>query len=183
MREHVVSQNIAYHPDTKECHHCGVHYAVASTPQLINQYYLLLEQVYQKCFLESFQVSPKEHLYNNLHGNIVIAINESGKVVGGARLITSTPDFPCDLPLESNVLKLNKLFPHLNLSICAYSEWGRFVIDRDTPNKRLVSENIARFCVQLSVNKGSKYLFGLPTLSMKKRYEKLFQIWGYHLKN
>jgi hypothetical protein len=183
MREHVVSR------DMKSCSFVSersqannVRYAVASTPQLIDQYYQLLEEIGQNYISKNFKVTAQEHLLNNLYGQVIIAIDKNDEVVGGARIIVSSRDNRCDLPLESPSFKLRDRFPDMQLDDKTYAEWGRFVVCPGNKNKKSISENIARSCVSYAISNSVSYLFGAPILCMKKRYEEIFSNMGLDFK-
>ena len=174
MYEYVVAQNNDALKNSNEFYVDNVCYKIASTPSVILQYYNLLENIGQDYISKNFIVTSQEQLINNLYGKLIVAINSDGIVIGGARLILSTPKNRCLLPLESPSFKLDALFPDMNLKNKIYAEWGRFIVHPGVPNKKLISENIARMCVIQSYKLNAVYLFGMPILCMKQRYEEIF---------
>jgi hypothetical protein len=174
MYEYVGARKNDVLKNSNEFYVDDVCYKIASTPSVILQYYELLEKIYQEKFSKTFQVTAQEHWFNNRFGKIIVAIDDSNRVIGGARVIISSPANRCLLPLESKSLLLNDLFPEMNLNQCVYSEWGRYIVDPRIDNKSIVSENIARLCVRKSLEYGSQYLFGLPIVILKNRYETIF---------
>lgn len=180
MREHVVDQKVdpQLSVNKQRWKADSIRYVVASTPYMLSQYYQLLEDIGQNYISKGFKVTPQEHLINNLYGAVIVAINGYNQVIGGARVIISSPNNRCDLPLETSSFKLNNLFPEMNLDQVTYAEWGRFIAYPGIANKKTISENIAHKCVMYALEKGASYLFGLPILCMKERYEQIFSQMG-----
>jgi hypothetical protein len=174
MYEYVGARKNDVLKNSNEFYVDDVCYKIASTPSVILQYYELLENIGQDYISKDFIVTAQEQLINNLYGKIIVAINSDGILLGGARLILSTPENRCLLPLESSSFKLESLFPHMNLKNKIYAEWGRFIVHPGVPNKKRISENIARMCIIQSYKLNAAYLFGMPILCMKNRYEQIF---------
>jgi len=174
MREQLVAPQIQLHNRASDVYHVeSIHYTIANTPRLINQYYNLVVKMYRKLYCHNFEISAQEHLLNNLYGKIVVALDNHGDVIGGARVIISEPGNRCLLPLESIEFNLKQVLLDYNLNEIAYSEWGRFVILSTIENKAIISENIAKFCVNISLASGCHFQFGLTNDPLKNRIEDL----------
>lgn len=150
-------------------------YVYATDPMLIDQFYQLLEKIYQKYISKKFIVTPFEREFDKKFGRIVVALNEHGRVVGGSRIIISTLKNRCLLPLESPSLILQNKFPELELSRHNYSEWGRYIVEDNIPHKIIVSENIARMCIRVSLAYSCKYQFFITKYPLMIRLRRLFK--------
>ena len=159
-----------------------IRYGIARSQAMIEQYYDLLERIFKARFDANFNVTLSERLINQSQGLIIVAIDDSNKVVGGARIIRSKPESPCRLPLESSKVVLSKLFPKLQLNHKIYAEWGRFVRDPEQPRNACIAENIACIAVTIATKLGCEYLFAMPNIFMRSRYEEIFQKMGHEFK-
>ena len=140
-------------------------------------YYELLIKRYEATIVNQVSITKEEDKYNLQNGYIIIA-RQQEKVIGGARLTLSSHDGTYRLPLETDHFSLVEKFPNLDLSNSTYAEWSRFVVEPTIPEKRIIAENITRNCVNISLMCGINYLFGIPILAMKKRYEEIFARMG-----
>jgi hypothetical protein len=175
MYKYTVAQNSGSVHSSHEYSVGRVCYKIATTPALIRQYYALLEKIYQERFSKAFQVTAKEHWFNNQYGKIIVALDEGHTVIGGARVIISSPAHRCLLPLESDLLKLDHRFPHMNLNQCVYSEWGRLIVSSETEEKSIVSENISKICLRISLSYDCHFQFGLTISKLKQRIEDILK--------
>ncbi len=127
---------------------------------LIQQYYDLRE----KSFKERLNIpdySGEEDDYDR-RGVIIVACIKN-KVVGGARLVISTPESPIKLPLEDSTFLVKDLYPDLTLDSSSYGEITRFAVDPELMDHN-VSHEISRVCVVEMINRGCKYQFSVAPI-------------------
>jgi len=182
MRPDAVSNDIVLLPPVEKSQSYKIKYELATSQSMIEQYYGLLESVFQLRFDKNFQISLRERVVNDMYGQIIVALDSDNKVVGGARIILSTPKDRCQLPLESPAVVLNCLLPELELNKKIYAEWGRFVRDPSLTQGSRIAENISRIAVTVASELGCEYLFAMPNVFMRNRYEKIFIEMGLEFK-
>lgn len=156
-------------------YHSGldIHYEIDAAEPIIKRYYDLLTNIYRKKIVNDFHISKDEDIYNRTYGHF-ITVRKGDQLIGGARVIYSTPTKRCLLPLESSSFTLASKLPELFLGEKRYAEWGRLIVDPVFAEKKIITENIARTCVNLAFKHDCNYLFGLPIIPMEARYTSIF---------
>lgn len=145
-------------------------YFFTKDQKLLRAYYRIRQECYRsvKGGPENFDGGEnKEDIVSD-----ILVVVKDGHVVGGGRLIGSTPEMPCKLPLEEEGFMVKDVFPELFLDRVSYCELGRIAV---TPEFRDIM-TINRICgelIQKAIRKGYKYQFSMAPLSTSRLYQRV----------
>jgi len=141
-------------------------YEYTTDPKLLEQYYKVREQCYREdLHLDDF--SGEEDEYDRT-GHIIVA-RKGDVVIGGARLVISTPKNRIKLPLEEEGFQVQELFPDMNLENVGYCEFTRFVVLPEYRKGEACTE-ISRMLVNQAVKEGCLYQFCISPLLQSRNY-------------
>ena len=107
-----------------------------------------------------------------------LLIAQRGRLcVGGARLSVSAPSKPVMLPMESNGLRLQNLFPELDLHETTYAEFSRFAALAD--DEAEVMPELSRLLLERAVGLGAEYAFILMAAAEAANYCEIIKQAGF----
>lgn len=101
--------------------------------------------------------------------NLIVTYRDR-KIIGGGRIIGKKPNAKNRIPLDTDELDLENLFPELNLKNTAYCEFGRISLLKEFRNRDLVYM-IFHELVSLAVVSGYKYVFSVAPLGQTRLYK------------
>lgn len=135
-------------------------YEFTTEPKLLEQYYKLREHCYREdLHLDDF--SGAEDEYDSI-GHIIV-VRQGDMVVGGARLVISSPENRIRLPLEEDGFLMKDLFPELDLDNVSYCEFTRFIVSPEF-REGAVCKEITRRMIDSAIQEGCIYQFSIAPL-------------------
>jgi hypothetical protein len=148
--------------------------------ELLQQYYMLREQIY----VQDFNLSDfSEHIddYDEKEYTSILVVCDKGKVIGGVRVIFREQFSDTLLPIESEKFLLKNVLPKLALEDKSYTEINRLVLLREYRNG-VVSQQILSMLVAKSKLLGANYFFAISPLVQARSYRKLYNQIGVDFK-
>ncbi len=155
----------------------NISYEFTNNPEMLQQYYNIREYAYKETLgLQHFSGQEDEF---DIHSHILI-VKAGGNVVGGARLIVSTPQNPQMIPLEEDGLDVKSKFPQLDFSQINYCEMSRLALLPEFRNKEIAEEIHRKFidiCARDNIDVG----FARTTPLQQRRTKTIFNNLGYEM--
>lgn len=135
---------------------------------LLHQYYRLRDQQHIGDFARTR--AGKDAFDDS---SLTIVARKGLLCVGGARITVATAAMPQAMPMEAGELRLSKLFPELDLPEAGYGEISRLVAMAD--KNGLVTHELLRGLIKLSVAEDIEYLFALTPLPEARKIQQAMQ--------
>ena len=138
--------------------------------KLLRAYYEVRKNCYRSVADGPQDFSNQEDSYDKVADILVIVIN--GRVVGGARLVGSTPDVRLKLPVEQEKFMMKNVFPHLKLEKESYCEFGRIAILSQYRGAKLLEELCGKL-IKKAIAKGYRYQFSMAPIIQTRCYRRV----------
>lgn len=136
-------------------------YEITKDPFLLNQYYKLREDCYRQDFgLKRF--SGAEDDYDRV-GKIVVA-RIGRRVIGGSRIIISSPEKRIKLPMENDNFKLIDILPEFSLATKSYCEFSRLVV-KPGYRKHSIAIAISNYLVEIAKQEDCAFEFIISSMA------------------
>jgi hypothetical protein len=143
---------------------------------LRQNYFALRQECYREDLgLKDFSGGWDAH---DVAGNVLIA-RKGNEVVGGARIVVSSPASEQLLPLESKDFRMSEIFPELHLEKAAYCEFSRLAVERSERTGGNLARDIIIELTREAKARGIRYLFAVSTPLQARCYRKVFKSLGH----
>ncbi len=153
----------------------AITYSFTDDIGLAHQYYQLRESIPINVW--GMDQPCGKHDAFDAHSEMLIA-HRGRLCIGGARLTVSSCHSPAMLPMEGGDLRLQKLFPELDLHETTYCEFSRFAALPDY--QAIVIPELSRLLIQQALSLGAEYAFILAPASSAAGYCETVQQAGFH---
>jgi len=102
----------------------------------------------------------------------VLVVKHQGKIVGGARLVASTPDHRTLLPTEQEDFQMKDVFPDLKLKERRYCEFGRIALLEEYRGIKIL-EKICGALILKAIRLNYEYQFSMAPAITSRVYRKV----------
>ncbi len=106
-----------------------------------------------------------EHAYDPVSDTLLVTYKDI--VIGGARIVGKFPEDSKGIPMDSDELSLEDLFPEFQLKDVPYCEFTRLAVVKSFRSLDLL-HYIFTEMVSYSIAKGYKYLFSISSLAQAR---------------
>lgn len=141
--------------------------------QLLREYYKVRQSCYRQVPGGPRAFSGAEDQYDR-SSDILVAVNK-GTVVGGARIVGSTPSRRIVLPMEDENLLLKNMFPDFRLDSKSYCEYGRLAVLQEYRSLDLLRHMCAALTAR-AIERGYAYLFSKAPYVQILCYQKISRL-------
>jgi len=139
-------------------------------PTLLNKYYEIRANCYR-----AVEDGPSDFSYEadelDRLSDILVVI-QNGYVIGGARLVASTPENPIKLPVEQDNFRMKNVFPEYNLQDKTICEFGRIAIAKEFRSFSIL-EGLCEHLIKKAIDKGYHYQFSMAPKAQTRCYRRV----------
>jgi predicted GNAT family N-acyltransferase len=131
-------------------------YQFTDNEEQLRIYYTITQNVYQEVL--ELEPSPLHNSYRDASHILIVKRNDD--IVGGARLVVSSPEHPVQLPMEQDTFILKKKLPEFFLDNKSYGEICRVALLPEARGRTILATILAHLFAKAQCL-GCHYLFSI----------------------
>lgn len=147
-----------------------IRFVFTKEKRLIDTYCSIREACYRsvKCGPQDFsgQLEASDYLSE------ILVLLKGNRVIGGGRLLGSSPEARLMLPVEQTDFMMKDVFPELSLEDKPYCEFGRIAVIPEYRDFDTINELCERLILR-AIDKGYIYQFSMAPLGTSRLYQRV----------